>query len=58
MDRPIAVPQQTLTSRVTQIEGVRCLKRLSGCTFRVTQILADDAKEYLLLEASDWADLA
>jgi len=58
MDRHIGVPQQTLTNRVTQIEGDRYLKLPSGNTFRVTQILAEDGNEYLLLEASDWANLA
>jgi hypothetical protein len=58
MDRHIGVPQQTLTNRVTQIEGDRYLKLPSGNTFRVTQILAEDGNEYLLLEASDWATLA
>ncbi|TVQ07437.1 MAG: hypothetical protein EA368_14255 [Leptolyngbya sp. DLM2.Bin27] len=58
MDRHIGVPQQTLTNRVTQIEGVRCLELPSGKAFRVTQISADDGNEYLLLEASDWAALA
>jgi hypothetical protein len=58
MDRHIGVPQQTLTNRVTQIEGVRCLELPSGKAFRVTQILADDGNDYLLLEASDWAALA
>lgn len=58
MDRHIGVPQQTLTNRVTQIEGDRYLKLPSGSTFRVTQILAEDGNDYLLLEASDWAALA
>jgi hypothetical protein len=58
MDRHIGVPQQTLTNRVTQIEGDRYLELPSGNTFRVTQISAEDGNEYLLLEASDWATLA
>ena len=58
MDRHIGVPQQTLTDRVTEIEGVRCLKLPSGNTFRVTEILGEDNNQYLLVEASDWVALA
>lgn len=58
MDRHIGVPQQTLTNRVTQIEGLKYLELPSGSTFRVTQISAEDGNDYLVLEASDWAALA
>lgn len=58
MDRHIGVPQQTLTDRVTEIEGVRCLKLPSGNTFRVTEILGEDNNKYLLVEATDWVALA
>ena len=58
MDRHIGVPQQTLTDRVTEIEGVRCLKLPSGNTFRVTEILGEDNNQYLLVEAADWVALA
>lgn len=42
MDRHIGVPQQTLTNRVTQIEGEKYLKLPSGNTFSVTQILGEE----------------
>ena len=58
MNRHIGVPQQTLSDRVTEIEGSKYLKLPSGNTFRVTEINADDNNRYLLLEASDWVDLA
>ena len=58
MNRHIGVPQQTLSDRVTEIEGSKYLKLSSGNTFRVTEVNADDNNRYLLLEASDWVDLA
>ena len=58
MDKHIGIPQQTLTNRVTQIEGVKQLKLPSGNTFRVTQILGEDNNDYLIIEASDWVSLA
>ena len=58
MDRHIGVPQPTLSRRVMQIDGERWLELSSSKRFRVMQILADDGNEYLLLEASDWVELA
>ena len=58
MDRHIGVPQPTLSRRVMQIDGERWLELPSSKRFRVMQILADDGNEYLLLEASDWVELA
>lgn len=42
MDRLIGIRQQTLTDRVTEIQGDKYLKLPSGATFRVTEILAED----------------
>ena len=56
--RYIGIPQQTLTNRVTQIEGVKWLKTPGGKAFRVTQILAEDNNTYTVVEASDWFDLS
>lgn len=58
MDRHIGVPQQTLSDRVTEIEGGKYLKLPSGNTFRVTEIIGEDGNRYLLVEASDWVELA
>lgn len=58
MDRFVGIPRNTLPNRVSQIEGVRCLKLPSGNTFRVSKILAEDNNEYLLIEASDWVAIA
>lgn len=58
MDRLIGIRQQTLTDRVTEIEGAKYLKLPSGNTFEVTEILAEDGNQYLLVEASDWVFLA
>ena len=58
MDRYIGVPQQTLTDRVTEIEGAKYLKLPSGNTFGVTEINAEDGNRYLLVEASEWVALA
>jgi hypothetical protein len=56
--RYIGIPQQTLTNRVTQIDGVKWLKTPGGKAFRVTQILAKDNNTYTVIEASDWFDLS
>ena len=58
MDRHVGVPQQTLTDRVTEIEGVRHLKLPSGKTFRVTEIPGEDGNIYSTVEAADWVELA
>ena len=58
MDRHIGVPQQTLSDRGTEIAGVKHLKLPSGNAFRVTEIAGEDGNRYLLVEASDWVDLA
>jgi hypothetical protein len=58
MDRHIGIPRQTLSDRVSEIEGVRQLKLPSGNTFRVSEINAEDGNNYLLVEASDWVALA
>ncbi len=58
MDRHIGIPRQTLSDRVSEIEGVKYLKLLSGNTFRVSEINAEDGNNYLLVEASDWVALA
>jgi hypothetical protein len=58
MDRHIGIPQTTLSRRVTQIEGQKYLELPSSNRFRVMQILGEDGNEYLLLEASDWVELA
>ena len=56
--RHIGIPQQTLTNRVTQIEGVEVLKTPSGQTFRVTQIKGVDNNDYKVIEVADWFDLS
>ncbi|MBE9064732.1 hypothetical protein [cf. Phormidesmis sp. LEGE 11477] len=56
--RHIGIPQQTLTNRVTQIEGVEALKVPSGKVFRVTQIRATDGNDYKVIEVADWFDLS
>ena len=58
MDRLIGIPRNTLSNRVSQIEGGHQLKLPSGNTFRVSQILAEDGNQYLLIEASDWVAIA
>ena len=58
MDRHIGIPRQTLSDRVSEIEGVKCLKLPSGNTFRVSEILGEDNNKYLLVEATDWVALA
>ena len=58
MDRHVGIPRQTLSDRVSEIEGVKHLKLPSGSTFRVSEILAEDGNQYLLVEASDWVALA
>ncbi len=58
MDRHVGVPQQTLTDRVTEIEGVKYLKLPSGSTFRVTEIPGEDGNNYNAVEAADWVELA
>jgi hypothetical protein len=58
MDRHIGIPRQTLSDRVSEIEGVRQLKLPSGNAFRVSEIIAEDGNNYLLVEASDWVALA
>jgi hypothetical protein len=58
MDRLIGIPRNTLSSRVSQIDGINQLKLPSGNAFRVSQILAEDNNEYLLIEASDWVSIA
>ena len=58
MDRYIGIPRQTLSDRVSEIEGVKCLKLPSGSTFRVSEIDVEDGNRYLLVEASDWVALA
>jgi len=56
--RHIGIPQQTLTNRVTQIEGVEALKVPSGKVFRVTQIRGADGNDYKVIEVADWFDLS
>ena len=56
--RHVGIPQQTLTNRVTQIDGERWLKTPGGKTFRVTQILAEDNNTYVVIEASDCFELS
>ena len=58
MDRHIGIPRQTLSDRVSEIEGVKYLKLPSGNAFRVSEIDAEDGNNYLLVEASDWVALA
>lgn len=58
MDRHIGVPQQTLSDRVTEIQGVKYLELPSGKRFRVTEILGEDGNTYLTVEATDWVELA
>jgi hypothetical protein len=58
MDRHIGIPRQTLSDRVSEIEGIRHLKLPSGNSFRVSEIDAEDGNNYLLVEASDWVALA
>lgn len=58
MDRHIGIPRQTLSDRVSEIEGVKCLKLPSGNTFRVSEIMGEDGNRYLLVEAADWVELA
>jgi len=58
MDRHIGVPRQTLSDRVSEIEGVKYLKLPSSNVFRVSEIDAEDGNRYLLVEASDWVELA
>jgi hypothetical protein len=58
MDRHTNVPVNTLSQRVIQNEEGRHLKLPSGKLFKVFQILAEDGNEYLLVEASDWVELA
>jgi len=56
--RYIGIPQQTLTSRVTELDGVEYLKTPSGKTFRVTELLGEDNNHYKVIEVSQWFDLA
>ena len=58
MDRLTGVPRQTLSDRVSEINGVRQLKLPSGNTFRVSEILADDGNSYRVIEATDWVALS
>ncbi len=58
MDRHIGIPRQTLSDRVSEIEGVKCLKLPSGNTFRVSEIMGEDGNRYVLVEAADWVELA
>jgi hypothetical protein len=58
MDRHIWIPRQTLSDRVSEIEGGKYLKLPSGNTFGVSEIDAEDGNQYLLVEASDWVALA
>ena len=54
----LGIPQQTLTSRVTELEGIEHLKNPSGKTFRVTELLGEDHNTYKVIEVSLWFDLA
>lgn len=56
--RHIGIPQQTLTNRVTQIEGMEVLETPSGKAFRVTQIHGADGNDYKVIEVADWFDLS
>ena len=58
MDRHIGIPRQTLSDRVSEIDGVKCLKLPSGNTFGVSEIDGEDGNRYLLVEAADWVALA
>jgi len=58
MDRHIGVPQQTLSDRVTEIEGIKYLEVPSKSRFRVTEIPGEDGNLYLTIEAADWVALA
>jgi hypothetical protein len=56
--RHIGIPQQTLTGRVTVLDGVEHLKTPSGKLFRVTELLGEDRNKYKVIEVSDWFNLA
>jgi hypothetical protein len=53
----IGISQQTLSARVTSIEGEKVLKAPSGNAYRVTSITGQDNNDYLVIEVSDWFDL-
>ena len=54
----LGLPQQTLTSRVTELDGVEYLKNPSGKVFRVTELLGEDNNTYKVIEVSLWFELA
>ena len=56
--RHLGIPQQTLTSRVTELEGIEHLKNPSGKAFRVTELLGEDNNTYKVIEVSLWFELA
>lgn len=58
MDRHIGILRQPLSDRVSEIERGKHLKLLSSKLFRVSEIDAEDGNRYLLVEASDWVELA
>lgn len=58
MDRHTGVPKQTLSDRVSEIDGVKYLELPSGKRFRVSEILGEDNNEYSVIEATDWVELA
>jgi hypothetical protein len=58
VDRHLGVPAQTLSDRVSEIDGVKCLKLPSGKTFRVSEIFAEDGNTYQVIEATDWVEIA
>ncbi len=55
--RHLGIPQQTLTSRVTEVDGVEHLKNPSGKAFRVTELLGEDRNTYKVIEVSLWFEL-
>ena len=66
MERYAGIPNDTLSRWTTEEsalegagqKGVRALKPPSGNTFRVLEIKGKDNNNYVVVEASDWFDLA
>jgi len=66
IEKYAGIPQSTLSNWITEksvFEGhpnnqIQALKVPSGNTYRVIQITGEDKNLYIVLEATDWFDLA
>ena len=58
MDRYMGIPRQTLSDRVSEINGHKCLKLPSGLAFEVSEINGADGNSYMVVEASQWVAIA